>query len=393
MGGDGGGARPLQAELAARVARRGPLPFEEVVELALYQPEHGFYDGGGGAAGRAGDFLTSPEVGPLFGVVVGRALDAWWDELGRPDPFTVVEAGAGPGTLAVAVRAARPACAPALTWVLVDRSAAQRARQAERLPLVEPWLALPPGPDEDGRPGPEAGTGPRFTALAELPSQRVRGVVLANELLDNLPFGLLERTGDGWAEVRVTLDGDAPVEHLVPALPADADLAGRLASAATAGARIPVQHRAARWVGDALAVLEAGRLVVLDYGRPTAELAARPWHEWVRTYRGHDRGVHPLDALGAQDVTCEVAVDQLARTRAPDVVERQADLLRRHGIEDLVEEGRRAWEERAHVGDLAAVAARSRIREADALLDEDGLGAFLALQWLVGVDGLAGGRR
>ena len=381
---DVGGAAPsLAAELAGRVARRGPLPFDEVVEAALYHPDAGFYAGGGGASGRSGDFLTSPEVGPLFGVVVGRALDAWWDELGRPDPFTVVEAGAGPGTLAVAVRAARPACAGALTWILVDRSADQRARQATRLPLVDPWLALPPGPDEEGRPGPEAGTGPRFAALAELPGQRVRGVVLANELLDNLPFGLLERVDDGWAEVRVDLDGDGAAERLVPALPADADLAGRLAPAAGVGARIPLQHRAARWVGDALAVLEAGRLLVLDYADTTAAMAGRPWHEWVRTYRGHERGVHPLDALGRQDVTCEVAVDQLARTRAPDVDEPQADLLRRFGIEDLVEEGRRTWDERAHVGDLAAVAARSRVGEAEALLDPAGLGAFRALQWHV----------
>ena len=55
------------------------------------------------AAGRRGDFLTAPEVGPLYGAVLARAIDAWWIELGRPDPFVVVEAGAGPGTLARSV--------------------------------------------------------------------------------------------------------------------------------------------------------------------------------------------------------------------------------------------------------------------------------------------------
>ena len=67
----------------AAVARRGPIPIEEVVELALYHPEGGFY-ASGGRAGRSGDFLTSPEVGPLFGAVVARSLDAWWrEEIGR----------------------------------------------------------------------------------------------------------------------------------------------------------------------------------------------------------------------------------------------------------------------------------------------------------------------
>jgi hypothetical protein len=60
----------------------------------------------------------------------------------------------------------------------------------------------------------------------------------------------------------------------------------------------------------------------------------------------------------------------------------QADWLRAHGIDDLVAEGRRTWAERAHVGDLAALAARSRIGEAEALLDPAGLGAFRVVEWV-----------
>ena len=60
----------------------------------------------------------------------------------------------------------------------------------------------------------------------------------------------------------------------------------------------------------------------------------------------------------------------------------QAEWLRAHGIDDLVTEGRRVWQERAGIGDLAAVKARSRINEAEALLDEDGLGAFRVLEWI-----------
>ena len=79
-------------------------------------------------AGRRGDFLTSPEVGPLFGAVLARLLDAEWDRLGRPDRFTVVDAGAGPGTLARSVLAAGPRCRDALRYVAVEVGAAQRAR-------------------------------------------------------------------------------------------------------------------------------------------------------------------------------------------------------------------------------------------------------------------------
>jgi hypothetical protein len=94
----------------------------------------------------------------------------------------------------------------------------------------------------------------------------------------------------------------------------------------------------------------------------------------LRTYRGHERGGAPLDALGTQDITCEVPLDQLPGLKA----ERQVDWLRAHGIDDLVDEGRRRWHERTET-DLAAIRARSRIHEADALLDPAGLGAFWAL--------------
>src|SRR5436190_1620189 len=122
------------ADIVSERARRlGPIPFDEVMELALYHPEHGFYSAGGGA-GRGADFLTSPEVGPLFGRVLARALDAWWRDLGEPDPYVVVEVGAGAGTLARHVLDAGPECAPALRYVLVERcerpGVAHRARGA-----------------------------------------------------------------------------------------------------------------------------------------------------------------------------------------------------------------------------------------------------------------------
>jgi SAM-dependent MidA family methyltransferase len=323
--------------IAERARRDGPLGYDEVVELALYHPEHGFYERGGGAGRGGADFLTSPEVGPLFGAVLATAIDRWWAELGRPDPFIVVEAGAGRGTLARAVLAA--ARAP-LRYVAVERSAALRALH-------------PAGAESSG----------------VLPDTPFVGVILANELLDNLPFALLERRVDGWAEVRV--DGDLS-EVLVPV--------PTLGPEAPVGARIPVQREAVAWVDDARSRLLAGRVVAVDYCDVTASLAQRPWTDWVRTYRAHGRGGHPLADLGAQDVTCEVAVDQLP---PPTDNRSQAEFLRAFGLDALVDEARRTWEERAHIGDLQALAARSRVHEGAALVDPAGLGGFRVLEWVV----------
>jgi SAM-dependent MidA family methyltransferase len=124
-----------------------------------------------------------------------------------------------------------------------------------------------------------------------------------------------------------------------------------------------------------------GRVVAIDYASTTASMAARPSTEWLRTYRAHQRGAALLDDLGVQDITVEVAVDQLGHVRPPDDDRSQAAFLRAHGIDELVAEGRATWTERAAVGDLAAVRARSRVSEADALLDPTGLGAFRVLEW------------
>ena len=297
----------------------GPERFDAYVDRALYGPG-GFYTVGGGA-GRRGDFITSPEVGPLFGAVLARALAG---------EDVVIEAGAGRGTLARAVRGAGFEG----RWICVERSPVLRAEAAA------------------------AG----FEVAGRLPE--VAGAVVANELLDNLAFRLLERTVSGWAEVYVH-DGRevlVAIEH-DPAVEAEA------------GARVPLQEQASAWVAEARA---RGPVLVFDYADTTASLARRPWLEWVRTYRGHARGGHPLEAPGTQDVTCEVAVDQLpvpARDRS------QADWLEAHGLAELVEEGRRVWHERAHLADLAALRGRSRVGEGEALTDATGLGAFRVLEW------------
>lgn len=309
------------------------IGFDVFMERALYGAG-GFYADGSGPGRRGADFLTSVEIGPLFGAVMANAIDSWWDALGQPSEFPVVEGGAGRGALRDAVLGASPRCAGALTYVTVDRATA-----ADRTDL--------PAPGE----------------LGEV------GVVIANELLDNLVFKIVELAEDGWRELLVVDDATFTLGELVPrfdhisAQPRD---------------RLPWHTEAIEWVARAQALFERSHIALVDYGVPTTEeLAKRGWREWLRTFRHHGHGKDPLRDPGSQDITCDIAFDQLA----PHALHTQADWLRRHGIDPLIDEARAKWHERAAIGDLESLKARSRVNEADLLLDPDGPGGFLVAEW------------
>lgn len=372
----------VTTHLSQVIHREGPITFDRFMEAALYG-EGGFFSLGHGA-GRAGrDFVTSPEVGPLFGVCVGRALDRLWRALDEPDPFLVIEAGAGNGRLAREVLRAAPECLATLRYVLVERSAALRAEQRSRLPLEPVDEALGPfvaGRDED-QPEPARLAGPVFTSLADLPALAATdAVVLANELLDNLPFGIAEYDGQRWLEVRVGHSGpDETVGFEEVLVPIDVDPGYTVA----VGARVPIPRGIDEWWRMCEGVVRHGFVLAIDYAATVSELGTRPW---LRTYRAHSTGSSALESPGEQDITADIVVEQVdAGAPFPRLrVDSQAEWLAALGIEALVDEGRRTWVAGAARGDLEALAGRSRVSEAAALTDLSGLGAHRVLLYGAG---------
>jgi SAM-dependent MidA family methyltransferase len=378
--------------LSQLIHRDGPIPFDAFVEGALYGPG-GFFASGrgagrgpsGGHADVGGDFITSPEVGPIFGAAVAVALDRFWDALEQPDPYLVVEAGAGRGRLAHDVALAAPRSLPALRYVLVERSAALRDAQRTLLRLEPPDEALGPYSASGGAdaPVPVLASGPVMTSLDELPGVEFEGVVIANELLDNLPFGIAVRTEAGWGEIRVGLDAAGGfTEVVVPALPSDAAAFERVTAGLVpaVGDRLPIPRGLDDWMHRVAATLRRGYVVLLDTMDSAAGMLARGADGWLRTYRGHAAAGAALDAPGSRDLVADVMIEQLqhAAADAGFVVQAettQAAWLEELGIAVMVDEGRRLWTERAAVGDLAALEARSRATQAAALTDPAGLGS------------------
>jgi len=314
--------------------------------LALYG-EGGFYQDGG-KAGRRGDFITSPEVGPLFAAVVAQYLDNCWNELGCPESFDVVEVGAGPGTLARGIFDAQPQCLSAMKYVAVEISKSQRAMHPDFVESAE-----------------------------EFPDRIIQGVVLANELLDNLPFRLFVFDGT-WKEAFVGFDHSGrfvevlrTVNNIPEVLPASAPL----------GSRAPIQEAAARWMLSVSQKLSRGKVLVFDYcSESTSEIAVSPWREWLRTYKNHERGEHYLLEPGSQDITSQVMIDQLMEAVPGLSVTKQSDWLRHWGIQNLVDEGAKYWDQHKSSPDIYAIKMRSRANESIQLMSNQQMGQYLVIE-------------
>ncbi len=356
-----------EAAIRQEIARRGPIPFAAFMALALAHPAGGYYAGATARPTRGGDFLTAPELHPIFGAALARQVAEAWERLDRPEPFTLVEYGAGAGTLALAVlaglRGDGSRLAEALRYAPVElnahRLAELRARaSAAGLALVDP---------------------------ASLDGAPVAGVVLANEFLDALPVHVVEVSDGRRREVHVAIGCDGAFEEVLGELsdPAVGDHLAALDAAGISlleGQRLEVRPGVAPWAAEVGRRLAAGLVLVLDYGAAAPDLhAPRRRAGTLMTYRGHVADGAPDAAfhdVGERDITAHVDTTALRAALGAaglDVLGEtsQAELLVGCGLEDLL---RTAQGAAATAGE--ALELRSAVMR---LLDPRHLGGFRAV--------------
>jgi len=329
------------------------MPFEEFMRAALYDPEGGFFGGSVLRSEKAGDFLTSPEVSAMFGQTLASFVRTEGNRVGTVEP-SVVDAGAGSGSL---LRPLLDTLSPVGGVWAIEKSPAARASLEARVPeamVVEDLDAVAPG---------------------------LNGVILANELLDNLPAALAVRTPGGWNEQQVDLADGALVLADVPARPEVAAWADAYAGDVPSGSLVEVQIEAGEWVTAALGLLEAGTLVTIDYGDTAEGLRPRRAEGTLRTYRAHHLGPDPLLEPGATDITMDVnftAMMAAAGAAGADVsLHRQDDFLSDLGLAGRLSMLRHHELELARAGDaVGRLRVRSDLADGQTLLHPRGLGDF-----------------
>jgi SAM-dependent MidA family methyltransferase len=285
------------------VRERGPMTVAAFMDLALYDSQLGYYARAAQRSGRAGDFFTSVDVGPLFGNLLERQIAEMFQILDsgfpNPDSFDLVEAGAGNGRLSADIlRAARerdPALVDRLRLHLVEASAEARHVHAAALAGLM---------DRN-----------RHTSSASLP-ESFEGVLIANELLDALPVHQVVMREDGLREVFVaSREGGLATVEAPPSTPALAAYLARLGVVLEPGWRTEINLRAVEWVRDAGRRLRRGFLILIDYGHEADDLysathAAGTLTSFTHhTMAGPETAAHTppwLERPGRQDLTAHV---------------------------------------------------------------------------------------
>ena len=312
----------LVERIGSEIRRSGPMTFARFMELALYDPEAGYYTAdrtdteSTTGPGRSADFLTAPESHPIFGWAVARHLESLWVALDRPGRFVVREHGAGTGALAAAIldglRRAGSELLAAVRYQAIDISAARLDSLQQRLETV--------------------GLAAHLEGATGAPEE---GAILANELLDALPVHRVEGGQAGeLLEHFVDLAPDGGFREAV-AEPSTPALAGRLDAE---GVRLEPGQRAEvclaidDWLERAARELERGELLILDYGYPAAELYRPERGSTLRAYHRHRVHADALVAVGRQDLTAHVDLTAVERAALGAGLEklgrtRQADFL------------------------------------------------------------------
>ena len=287
----------LQDQLAT-----GPLPFAQVMEVVLYDPEQGYYGAGPRRIGRKGDFFTSVSVGPLFGKLLAMQAIQEWQALGEPEDFTIIEQGAHDGQLAEDVLSALEG--RNLRYLIVEPNPKYREAQSQRLGERVQWVE----------------------SLGALQTGPKHAFFLCNELPDAFPVHLVRWNGEHWEELYVTeafqfVPGEFSCAEL-------AEEAKQLPQDLAPGHTLEINLAMLTWIRELAQAVFRGAIFIADYGLDAEEFFADSRAEGtIRRYKQHHMDGNVLADLGEYDLTTHINFTRLIEEAARHgLVQRDYDL-------------------------------------------------------------------
>ncbi len=288
-------ANALEQKIIQKISDEGPITFERFMEMALYDPDCGYYSSGEARVGRAGDFYTSSHLHQVFGRMLGRQVEEFWEYMGRPDHFEVVEMGPGAGHLCrdMLDYLKDRDLGKSIKYSLIERNPARRLEQEELLDEYREMLRWFPSLDE----------------ISEM-----RGCLLSNELLDAFPVHLVMME-DELKEIYVAAeDGRLKEVPGPPSDPAIAEYFRDLSVGLEKGCKTEVNLRIRDWLGRVDRAIVEGFVLTIDYGYTSREYYNEDRNRGtLMCYRRHQLAEDPLVNVGRQDITAHVNFSSLKR--------------------------------------------------------------------------------
>lgn len=274
------------------------MRFGDYMAMVLYEPDLGYYAKGIRQVGKAGDFFTSVSVGPLFGQLLARRFLDEWQKLGKPNRWRITECGAHDGTLALDILRSLAELDP-------------KALQGLEYAIPEPLDSLRKAQQET--------LGPYSMIVRHLSDANtldsLPGIIFGNEVLDALPFNVVECQRQQWQECRVEIDAQGALDwklrpiddpELVSALtPIGSDFAD--------GYRTEVRTNFPQFLQPLAQSLSAGSMIWIDYGFERDDYYHPGRHRGtLRTFDQHRAGENPLVHPGDTDITAHVDFSAVA---------------------------------------------------------------------------------
>lgn len=287
----------LQQKIIEKIKKQGPITFRTFMEMALYEPELGYYTSQNTKIGRAGDFYTSSHLHPIFGMIIGKQIEEMWEIMEKPSAFQIIEMGAGAGYvckdmldyykgLGVRGQGLEREIIKNLQYTIVEINPAMRERQKKLLAEFSDKVQW-------------------VSSLNEL--NGINGCILSNELLDAFPVHLIEME-DEIKEVFVSADGEALKEiKIKPGTSGISDYLKEFSVELPKCYRTEINLDIRKWLNEANNALREGFILTIDYGYPAWDYYSEDRNRGnLLCYHKHQVAEDPYQNIGEQDITAHV---------------------------------------------------------------------------------------
>jgi SAM-dependent MidA family methyltransferase len=288
---------PLKAQICELIQKNGPIPFRQYMELALFDPDHGYYTSESKTVGKEGDFITSVSVGHCFGLILARRLIQFWEDSNRPACFSIIEPGAHNGSLCAdilqEIKTQSPVFYDTVHYHLVETSNHIQSEQSALLSA-----------DYHGK----------FTAHTSLDDVRAdHGVIISNELIDAFPVELIKFKDEEWWQMYVSeCNGELKFTEQKTQDNEITDFCQSLGNSFPDDYLTEYSPSVRSFAHEASAALQSGLIITIDYGYQAEEY----YHPSrmcgsLQTYYQHQKSDNPLDNPGELDITCHINFSHL----------------------------------------------------------------------------------